>query len=448
MSMRRLAWLPILGALVLASCAGPARLAQLSDEALAKGDVRKAYDRALRAVEKDPLNAQARAAYTRASGVVADDYKARVRALAAADALGAANLVLEFRGFRNTVARHGSPLAADAGYEQDENRIVGAAAREFYRRGRADFAAKQPKQAWRDFGTCLTYVPQYQDAEKRQQDAWNAARTRVALLPFADGIQVRGLSEEIADQVGTQVTGHAGQAFVFTEIVPTGQVLEQISMAQAGRVSAESAVAIGRRIGADQVVTGRFAGLRSDNDLQYYTTPVYRRVDRKDDKGVTHSDWEESTLHVITRERTVHVNWEYEVIDVKTGAVVAHREVPSEAAARVVWTDFKVLGDPDRYSLLPPDVRRSDSDRAKRADQDWSDHLGSWKLAELLKHARDDRARIRWSSSYRGEFHGTDSRRRPVWLGALPGEDDLAFVALDDAWRPVFSTLQELDAQD
>lgn len=447
MSHRIRILLPIIAALALASCAGPAKLAQQSSEALARGDVRKAYDRAVRAIEKDPLNAQARMAYTQASGRVADDYKARVRALAAADTLGAADLVLQFRSFRNTVAQHGSPLVADGAYENDEASIVNSAAHEYYRRGRAAMVEKRPKQAWRDFGSSLVYVPDYADAYKRQQDAWRAARTRVALLPFVDGIQVRGLSQEIADQMSSQIPGHAG-TLNFTEFVAGGEVEGAITVAQFSRLSAEDAVALGRRVGADRVVTGRFAGLRSNNDLKDLTIPIYHRVERKNDKDETVVSWTESTLRVITREREVKVNWDYEVIDVKSGVVLAHREVPADAAARIVWTDFKPEGDPGRYELLPPDVRKRDSERAKRVDSQWQERVGSWKLADLLKRARDDRGRSKWSRDYRHEFHGTDSRNRPVWLGELPGEDDLAFVALDDAWRPVLATLQELDATD
>ena len=448
MSTRFRLLLPFLGAFVLLSCAGPAELAQQSNEALAKGDLRKAYDRALRAIEKDPLNAQARAAYTQASGYIADDYKARVRALAAVDSLGAADLVLEFRSFRNTVAQHGSSLAADDAYEDDEIRIVTAAAREYYRRGRAAMAERRPKQAWRDYGSCLSYVADYADAAKRQQDAWRAARTRVALLPFADGIQVRGLSQEIADQCATEVPRQAGSSLSFTEFVSSGEVAGTITLAQASRMSAQDARAIGRKLGADCVVTGRFAGLRSSDDFEDLTLPVYRRVEHQDDKGVTTVSWDEASLRVVTREREVTVNWDFEVIDVRSGAVLAHHEAPANAAARIVWTDFKPEGDIDQYTLLPPDVRKSDAARAKSVDSQWEEGVGSWKLPELLRKSRDERGRSRWSKAYRREFHGVDSRRRPVWLGELPGEDDLAFIALEDAWRPVLEVLQELDAQE
>src|SRR5512134_3768763 len=114
----------LLAAFAVASCAGPAKLARQSDEALARGDLRKAYDKALRAVEKDPQNAAARAAYDAASRRVADDYKGRVRALAAADSLGAADLALDFRSFRGSVAAHGTSLVPDDAYESDERRIL------------------------------------------------------------------------------------------------------------------------------------------------------------------------------------------------------------------------------------------------------------------------------------------------------------------------------------
>jgi hypothetical protein len=188
--------------------------------------------------------------------------------------------------------------------------------------------------------------------------------------------------------------------------------------------------------------------MRANNDLKDLTLPIYRRVERKNDKDETVTEWLESTLQVVTRERQVTVNWDFDVVDVRTGAVLHHRAVPASCAARIVWTDFKPEGDCDRYSLLPPDVRRSDSARAKRVDAQWEERCGTWTLSSLLVKARDGRNRARWSKDYRGEFRGTDTRRRPVWLGELPGEDDMAFVALDTAWRDVFSALQELDAKD
>jgi hypothetical protein len=448
MRIRRVALLVLFAALLLASCAGPAKLAQQSHEALAKGDLHKAYDRALRAVEKDPQNAAARAAYDDASRSVANDYRSRVRALAAADSVHAADLALEFRGFRTTVAQHGSSLQADEGYADEEDRILVSAAREFYRRGRAAMTARKPKEAWRNYGASQRYVDNYADVRTRQQDAWKAARSRVALLPFEDGIHVRGLSQAVAEQLDHEVAGHAGGSMNFTEFVSGDELAGTMTVAQANHMTREGALALCRRVGADRAVVGRFIGMRSNNELKDLTLPVYRRVERKGENGETVTEWLESTLRVVTRERELTLNWEFDVVDAKSGAVLSHRSLPATCAARVVWTDFKPEGDCDRYALLPPDVRRSDAARAKRVDTQWEERVGSWTLPSLLTRAREERGRARWSKEYRGEFRGVESRRRPVWLGELPGEDDMAFVALDGAWRSVLTALQELDARD
>ena len=65
-------------------------------------------------------------------------------------------------------------------------------------------------------------------------------------------------------------------------------------------------------------------------------------------------------------------------------------------------------------------------------------------LPSLLEKARNDRHRSRYSASDRHAFFG-DCRERPIWLGGLPGENDMAAIALDVVWQPVLGMLKELD---
>lgn len=441
---RRLA--PIALALLAASCAGPSRLARQSSQALAEGDLHKAYDRALRAVEKDPMNADARAAYTAASGRVAEDYRGRVRALAAADTMEAADLTLQFQDFRLEVARHGSPLPADPAYDAFEHRVRTVAGRSAFNAGRAAMLVHHPKEAWRDFDTCRRYAPDYPDLERQLGQAYSRALATVAVLPFADGIHVAGLSQDVSATMADQLAQRAPNAFQFTKLVDFGAIQNRITVADAENGPRDPA-GIARALGADRVVTGRFDGMRSTTDLQYLQLPIYRRIEGKDDQGNAVVRWEESTLRLLTRQRDVTVQYDYDVVDARTGAVIAHHAEPVQASARVVWTDFIPRGDCDTYTLVPPDMQRDDPDRARHQQQQWSERMGSWTLPALLQRSRDDRLRLRWSTRYRGDFYG-DTRQRPVWLAELPGDDDMAFVALHDAWRSVFATLKDLDQQD
>ena len=64
----RLLAVPVMAASVALSCAGPNKLAQQSEKAYGQGEVEKAYQKAARALRKDPENRRARRAGSRAPG--------------------------------------------------------------------------------------------------------------------------------------------------------------------------------------------------------------------------------------------------------------------------------------------------------------------------------------------------------------------------------------------
>mgnify|MGYP001564198726 CR=1 FL=1 len=433
-------------ALLLASCANSAKLAQQSNEALAKGDLRKAYDRARSAIEKDPQNQDARDAYAAASRQVAADLRQRVVALAVADTLAAADLALELRQVRLEVARHQTAFDAAPGYDSAERAILAGAARGHYQRGADAMAAHRPKLAVEEFTLTRRYDDGFADVALRLDAAREAATARVALLPFSDGIGVPGLSQEIGDSVQHELSRRAGREFRFTQLIGADEIERNMTVAMARNLQRDDALALGRRVGAHWVVVGRFLGLRSNNSQRELALPLYHRVDAKDDKGAAVVRWEESSLQIVTRERDVTVQYDFDVLDVASGAVLAHGEEPARARVRVAWSDYRPGEDFDRYALLPPDVRKNDPARARKVDAQWREQMGSWNLGDVLRQAREQRARTRYTSRYRGEFYG-DTRARPVWMGELPSENELAFVALHDVWRGVLAALKELDVK-
>ncbi len=443
--MSRRVWTLVAVALIAVSCASPARLARRSGQELAQGDVDKAYELARKAVEKDAGNADARAAYARASERLAADWRGRIRAQASADSLAAAEAVLRYTRFRSEVAAHGATTRDDADWAADEGLLYRTAASRYYRQGREALAAKKPKTAWRAFGDCRRFLPEYADVERQQDRAWRLASVRVALMPFADGVDVPGLALDTHRRTADELA--KATDLVFTRLVDADSVEGAISLAESRALSREAALAAAKKLGAQRVVIGRFLGLRSSSDSRESVHPLVHRVEVKDDKGATQVQYEASELHLVTRSREVRLTTEMEVVDVKTGTTLARRTIPGETFARVVWTDFRPVGDIGRYALMDPDRRKSEPDRAKDVDARWKEQAGSWTVPALLQRAKDGRDRERYKSDYRREFVG-DTRPRPVWLGELPGEDELAFCAVNDLWRPVLAALEELDAKE
>lgn len=430
--------------LLLSSCANSAQLAKQSNEALAKGDLRKAYDRARSAIEKDPQNQNARAAYAAASLQVAADLRQRVIALAVADTAAAADLALDLRRIRLEVARHQVPLDAAPGYDSAEHVILTGAARGHYQRGVDAMAARRPKLAVDEFTITRRYDDGFADVAARLDAASKEAFKRVALLPFSDGIDVPGLSQDIDLFLRDELSRRTKGELRFTQFI--GDIDLSLTDAVSRNMRRDAALTLGSRAGGDWVIVGHLLGLRSSSSDRELTLPLYHRIDGKDDKGAAVVRWEESSLRIVTRERDVTVRYDFDVLDVASGAVLAHGEEPARALVRVAWSAYRPGEDYDRYALLPPDVRKSDPARARKVDEQWRDHMGSWSLGDVLRQSRDQRSRARYASRYRNDFYG-DTQQRPVWMGELPSENELAFVALRDIWRSVLAVLKELDVK-
>ena len=114
------------------------------------------------------------------------------------------------------------------------------------------------------------------------------------------------------------------------------------------------------------------------------------------------------------------------------------------ASAHVIFTSAQVSGDCSDYCLASPDLWKSDPDRAKRIETDWSERCGDWKLPEILDRARKERSRSAYESRFRDEFKSAGSSR-PVFLGDVPPEGDLAQLAFGQIWEPLIRTLRQVD---
>jgi hypothetical protein len=70
--------------------------------------------------------------------------------------------------------------------------------------------------------------------------------------------------------------------------------------------------------------------------------------------------------------------------------------------------------------------------------------MGVWDLKDFLRSSKEQRTRERYATRYRGEFY-RNTRDTPVWLGELPGENEMASVAARDVWRDVLRELQAVN---
>jgi hypothetical protein len=436
--------LPVIALLAL-GCASANKLAKQSETDLTAGNLDAAYQHALKAVDKSPRNARARSAYTAAATRMVEDRKARILSIAAADTLAAAERVLDLSQLRGEILAHGVTLPDDPTFDRAESAIRLGAAEYHYAAAEHALTQGSPKRAWMEFKVCQRYAPGYRDVTQRMDQAHAEATARVAILPFADQVEVPGLSRQLADRMFNEVSRHVQPGeFEFTRLVDPGQVYGNITVSELDRIDRDAAIRIGRKLGADEVVTGRFYGMRSSTNTADVRQSIYRRETFRDTAGVRRERFVEQEFHAVERERSVTVRYDLEVVDTGSEQTLSSYSDKVDGYARVVFTDFRATGDCDQYRLYPPGLKDSDPDRARDIDREWKRHFGTWTLGSLLEKSRNDHSRTRYTSGDRGSFFG-DCHERPVWLGGLPNDNDMASISLDVVWQPVLGMLRELD---
>ena len=432
-------------AALAASCAGPKKLTEQSEKALAEGEVERAYEKARSALKKAPDNERARQALAAAAERKLLSMKERVRAVAAArDTVAAAGYCLDIDSFRREIAEYRVAPRPDPAFDREAADIRHAAARALVGDADEQMASGHARVAYGALERARDFEGAYPGLERRLKRAYAQALHRIAILPFQNQTEARGLGTEVTEGIHREVSGRIKpKSFPFTVIVPREEVYARATLADAEDLDRGSAIELGRDLDADYIVRGRIYGLSSETTTDAWHPTVYYRTTERDSSGRSVERYAERRMEVVGRTRRVALRCDFEIRSTRDGSVVAQHSEPVRVAARVVYTGYTGDGDPDDYFLVPPPMKKSDPRSAESRESDWKSHCGTWKLADFLERARKEPRRS-YRSSFRSEFY-SDTESSPVFLSDLPPADDLAMVALRDAWKPVFQSIRDVE---
>ena len=445
--MRRFAlFAALLPMLILLSCASTSELLRRGEVALDAGDMDRAYDWARRALDHQPTNPRAREIMTTAAGSLMNERKAEVQRLAAMATVAAARASLELDVFRAELARYHVTLPPDSAFRSQEAALRIGAARVYYDRGVASLTLHFPKRAYAEFNEARRFAPGYSDLGVQLDLAWEHAVTRTAVLPFNDEVSSPELTHQLSDEIFKRMQYQlTSKRFQFTRLVGQDQVNQHLTVAQAAHMSREEAVSLGRAVGAARVVFARIHDLRSETNTDTYRETIFRKVVERGEDGKPKTRFDEQRFEAVSRRREITVAFDLEVIETEGGVRLAHDSQQRSFGAHTVFTRFSPAGSCDDYCLAPPEWK--DQDRGKRVEKEWRNDFGSWTLPSLLDRARRDPGRTRYEPRYRPEFSAAGTST-PVWLDDLPPVEELAYVALSDAWMPMNAMLRDLDGKD
>jgi hypothetical protein len=450
--MRHIRPLFVLGllALLALSCATSTSLTRRSEKLLVQGDVDRAFDAAREALEKDPRNEQARAALGAAGTALLTDQKKRFYDLRQVDAVGAARIALDVESIHGTLQRGRVTLPPDTLWSRDLSGAREAASDALIAAADDSLKARQARPAYLLLQQASEFTPQRRGLDARLRRAFDLAVDRVAVLPFDDGIGQPSLPRVLADRLAAALRKRVTDGKLeFTRLVEPSKVFARMTVDQLGDLSRDDAVRLGRDVGANVVLWGRLRDAGTDNNTTYFREPIWHRVTERAADGSTSERWVSVPFEAVVRERVFHLRWDMRLLETDEGNTLDQRSEPRELRVRAVWTNFRPQDDPRDYALVEPAPRDGDSDHAQRAErvrQEWSQSLGRWTLPSLLERSRATNVaqRSTYRHEYRGEFERYDPNL-PVFMGDLPGPDDLAYLALRDLDSAFLSMIEDLD---
>lgn len=436
---------PLAVLLLLVGCAGPAKLTQQSQQKLAAGDPWSAWRLATRALDKQQGNPAARAAATRAGGVIAQDWERRIHALADVDTLRAADQVITFAEFRANAARYAT-IPVSAAWPGDEQALRTAAAQTCYVRGSGALDSKRPKRAWEQFTQAESYLGGYRDATRRADRAMELAITRVAVLPLRASGELSSIGAQVAGDWREELARTVVPRARFTRVLGGDAIDRVMTVSELSGLTRDAAVRLGRKAGAQRIVWASIGNVTTTNHVDLFEDTIARRVVDKDPTGRTSERWVGVPINVIARVRDVTVTVNYDLVSTRDGATLAHQRFGRATSARAVWTSYQPEGELSAYSLVSTVERSADPDRAKKVEARWSAVCGAGTtLQQVLSARRSSTGDSRYDRSSLPRFIEGAAF---VFLSDLPPTNDLAYAALAKGACPLKDDLLRLDDVD
>lgn len=429
----------------LAGCAGPAKLARKSHEQLAEGEVKKAYETALKAVRKDAYNEAARAALSDAGAALMAAELRTLQSTVLVDTVQAAEVALRMAAIREETAPYGVALPLDSLAAEQEEAVRSGAARVYLGLGDEQMSLGDAKTAYGHFLAARRFEPESEEIANRLQQSYDAAVDRVLVVPVDSEIRAPIDREALSDQIYDALADYAKDDLRFTELLGRGEEWERMLSLGPGRLTRDRALRIAREAGATRMLWIRIYGDRVASRSESFTGTLYHEVERKRADGSQALVEEEVPFHAGIQDLWASVALECAVYDLADDRVVARRTAERGAGLRALHSSGGFPGDPDDYRLCSSAMEDNDRKRCRDLREEWSRALGDLSVKDFIERANHDPGVIAFGRGKRYGRASRDNRSYDIYYGSPPAEVQLLLNALGDAWQEAASALREAD---
>lgn len=213
----------------------------------------------------------------------------------------------------------------------------------YYRWAEQLEANKDFREAMAKFEQAHAAVPDYKNAAKRAQAAYDKAVRRVAILPFRNRTSYNNqygylLTEEL---LGECINANLKFA-VFINRENLDQIFEEYKLSQSGAVDERKAVEIGKLEGIHSFVTGTITQISVETASPKFEEKAHEKVySVKDSTGKPVEKREPIYYREYTAKRTVQISASYQIVDVETGRYLSGENLSENSVDEAKWVRYQ-----------------------------------------------------------------------------------------------------------
>lgn len=222
----------------------------------------------------------------------------------------------------------------------ETNRLI---AETYYRWADQLVSEGNHRGAYETFGRALEVIPDYRDAAERQDEAFEEALMRVAVLPFRNSTPFGGqYSNLLTDQVINRCINANLQYVVFATRSHLDRIIQEYELTVAGAVDPSTAVEIGKLEGIHYFITGNLTQISEQTTSPSFVERTLNKVITvRDSTGKEVKVTEKRFYREYTSRRTVQLGASYQIVDAETGRYIRSEDFSESIVDETRWIRYQ-----------------------------------------------------------------------------------------------------------
>ena len=226
------------------------------------------------------------------------------------------------------------------------------------------------RSAYKKFNSALSRIDNYKDSRDKKLESLQLGQFTLAMLPFENSTRTRGLDITISAYCLEALTSVNDPFLKIVDRENLTLILEEQQLGLSGIMDEETAVSVGELIGAQAIVSGAILnygesiGRPQRSSRIGYEQYKVKKLNKESNKYFYETKYRKTSYNEYVNRNLVTATFQYKVISLKTGEILASKIIEKEAEDAVRYATY----DGELSNLYPGSERGVNTNRRAKSN--------------------------------------------------------------------------------